>query len=307
MAALHAPVLADFAHDVTVVATSPVRADPLAGSFGMASWTRGLDEALATLPAPDAAIVVLPVDQLATATLALLRAGVRRVLIEKPACLWHDELAPVVAEAEQRDAFVAVAYNRRFFASVIEARRRIDDAGGVLSFSFEFTENAPRVAELATPAQIKARWLLANSSHVIDLAFHLGGWPSDWATRTTGALSWHPAGADFRGMGATDRGASFSYFADWRGPGRWGVELVLPNERLVLRPMEQLAVMPLGRFDLQPVEIADQLDRAFKPGLYRQMQAFLAETPAPELVTVAQQLRAVRDVYDRIACGKEKS
>ncbi|MEO0030558.1 MAG: hypothetical protein RIS94_316 [Pseudomonadota bacterium] len=301
MGALYAPVLADMGVDATVVATSLQRAAPLAAQFGMAAYGQGLDQAIRDLPLPDAAIVALPVDKLASAATALAQAGVPRVLLEKPGCLTGAELLPVIEAADRNGSFVAIGYNRRFFASVIEARRRIAAAGGALSFSFEFCEDAPRIAALPTTDTIKNNWVLANSSHVIDLAFHLCGTPAVLTCETRGTLPWHPRGADFRGMGETTTGARFSYFADWRGPGRWGLEIVLPDERLILRPMEKLVVMPRGRFDTLQVELDDTLDQAFKPGLYLQTRGFLDAAPDPALVTARQQLAAISDIHDRIA------
>lgn len=302
MAALHAKVLqAMDLPSVTIIATSATRAEPLAAAHDMAFFAGGLDQAIADLPAPDAAIIALPVDKLADAAHKLVLAGVKKVLVEKPGCLTAAELAPVVDAAATQGSFVAIAYNRRFFASVIEARRRIAAADRILSVNFEFCEDAPRIAALPTPAPIKDKWVLANSSHVIDLAFHLCGFPDTMTNTVTGTLPWHPAGADFRGMGVTQAGAQFSYYADWRGPGRWGMEIVLPEERLILRPMEELAVMPRGSFQAKVVEIDAQIDRDFKPGLYRQTEAFLADTPDPALVTARQQLEAITTVYAPIA------
>ncbi len=301
MAALHAAVLESMQVDVTVVATSATRAQPLAEKHSMRAYTHGLERALEDLPLPDAAVVALPVDKLAVAAEKLAAAGVRKILLEKPGGLTSDELLPVLTAAELTGSYVAIAYNRRFFASVIEARRRIGAAGNVLSVNFEFCEDAPRIAALPTPDRIKENWVLANSTHVIDLAFHLCGQPSEWTCDTKGSLSWHSRGADFRGFGQTVNGARFSYFADWRGPGRWGIEIILPDERLILRPMEKLAIMARGSFETLPVEIDDTLDKKFKPGLYLQMKAFLNEEPDANLVTVEQQLNAINCIYNRIA------
>jgi len=302
MAALHAKVLqAMDTAPVTIVATSETRAKPLAQNHNMAFFAGGLEQALADLPTPDAAIVALPVDKLAGAAQALVQAGVKKVLVEKPGCLTAAELALVVTAADRHDSFVAIAYNRRFFASVIEARKRIAAAERILSVNFEFCEDARRIEALPTPTPIKKKWVLANSSHVIDLAFHLCGWPQSMTNSVTGHLDWHPAGADFRGMGVTQQDAQFSYYADWRGPGRWGVEIVLPQERLILRPMEELTVMPRGSFQSTVVEIDNQIDRDFKPGLYRQTEAFLAQQLDPVLVTARQQLYAITDVYAPMA------
>lgn len=297
MAAFHAEVLAALGHPFTVVANSAERAAPLAERHGAGLSIGGLSQALLTLPRPDAAIVVLPVDRLAEAGLALIRAGVPRVLLEKPGALDAAGLAPLQDAVQDSGSAVFIAYNRRFMASVREARRRIRAAGQVLSFSFEFCEDSDRITALPTADAIKKCWLLANSSHVIDLAFHLCGRPMEWSYLTSGSLDWHHAAADFRGMGVTQSAARFSYFADWRGPGRWGIEIVLPTERLVLRPIEALSVIPRGSFTAKLVELDDRLDRSWKPGLYAQSEGFLAAVPDPDLVTLDEQIAMIRDVY----------
>lgn len=299
MAGFHAEVLRDLDHEVTIIATSATRAAPMAEKFGMKFSDQGLSGALDQMGPPDAAVVALPVDMLAQAALELLNGGVKKILLEKPGGLNENELANVSDLAREKCADVYIAYNRRFLSSTIEAKKRIAAAGGALSVAFEFCENSPRIEELPTPANIKAKWLIANSTHVIDMAFYMCGFPIDLQTKTVGALSWHPSGAYFSGQGETDQQTAFSYNADWRGPGRWGIEIVLPEERLVLRPIEQLQVMPKGKFQTEVVEVDDELDTRYKPGLYLQMQAFL--TDGAGLVTAQDQCDAIANVYNKIA------
>lgn len=53
---------------------------------------------------------------------------------------------------------------------------------------------------------------------------------------------------------------SFPNFADWEAPGRWGVEVLTRNNRLILRPMEHLQVTPLGSVKVEAVSLEDKLD-----------------------------------------------
>lgn len=213
--------------------------------------------------APDAAIVAVGVSELASVARSV-RA--KRLLVEKPVGL-------SLAQLKGLKGFVG--YNRRFYASTLKARELAAQDGGVLSFSFEFTELAGKVGASAHPAQVKERWLLANSTHVIDLAFHLGGEPAQLACFKAGKLPWHPAGSRYAGAGRTKTGALFSYQANWESAGRWGVELMTPKRRLVLRPLETLQEQALGSFELRPVPLDDAYDREYKPGLRRQVEAFL--------------------------------
>ena len=48
-----------------------------------------------------------------------------------------------------------------------------------------------------------------NSSHVIDLVFHLIGKPMDWNFWHSGTIDWHPSSSKFVGAGITDRNILF--------------------------------------------------------------------------------------------------
>ena len=295
MGAAHAAVLAALGQGFTVVANGRERAEALAAGFGQPFADGGIEGAARARGGyPDTAVVALPVDRLAAAAAQLVQGGTRHILLEKPGGLNLGELAGLDERARAAGARIALAYNRRFMASTLEARRRIAAAGGALSAAFEFTEIGSRIPA-STPAAIKERWALANSSHVVDLAFHLCGEPVALTAEHGGAgvLDWHPAAAHFRGFGSTDAGTAFSYLADWRGPGRWWVEIVLPTERLVMRPLERLQVVPAGRFEPEPVELDDALDRAYKPGLHAQMQAFLEADP--RMLDLSAHVRRLRD------------
>lgn len=227
-------------------------------------------------PVPDAAIVAVGVEALASTAITLLQAGVRRILLEKPGALSRAEIEALQAEARECNAEVIIAYNRRFFASALAAQQMIKEDGGVQSFSFEFTEWGHVIEGLTKAPGVKEAWLLGNSTHVIDLAFYLGGEPSELNVFTAGALSWHSSAAVFSGAGRTNCGALFSYQANWGAPGRWGVEILTSERRLIFRPMETLQVMKRGSVSIEPVAVDISLDQAFKPGLYEQTHRFLA-------------------------------
>ena len=50
----------------------------------------------------------------------------------------------------------------------------IAEDGGVTSFHFEFTEWSHQIQHLQKAPGVMDHWVLGNSSHVLDLAFHLG-------------------------------------------------------------------------------------------------------------------------------------
>jgi predicted dehydrogenase len=235
----------------------------------------GLANALIADNVPEKAIVAVGVEQLAPTAAELIRVGVKRIMVEKPAGLDLAEIESLNRIAEENGASVLLAYNRRFYGSVQQARQCIAEDGGVLSAQFEFTEWSHVIAPFVKGAGVKERWLLGNSTHVIDLAFHLIGRPVDWKCWHAGSIEWHPAAARFAGAGITEQNVMFSYLADWQAPGRWGLELLTAKRRLILRPMEQLQVTTLGTVKIEAMDPLDSLDQDYKPGLYRQTQAFL--------------------------------
>jgi predicted dehydrogenase len=204
----------------------------------------------------------------------------------------------VADEAERAGARVIVGYNRRFFASTRRAREIIAEDGGVTSFTFEFTEWSHEIEGLLQPPVVKHNWLLANSSHVIDLAFFLGGGPTKLHAQVAGDLSWHPSAAVFTGSGVSASGALFSYHANWAAPGRWGVEILTRKRRLIFRPIEKLQLMKIASVAITEEAIDDALDKEFKPGLYRQVEAFISGNDA-DLQPIRAQHAACKH-YDAI-------
>lgn len=271
----YAKVLMALGKPYTVVARSGQNAAALYGLGAIEVVVGGLDAYLQTGPvAPEQAIVAVNLEELSKITKSLLEYGVKSIFVEKPGFLYPEEILSVADCAKRHSANVFLAYNRRFFASTIAAEKIIEEDGGVSSFNFEFTEWGFKIETLPYSKDVFENWMYANSTHVIDLAFFLGGFPKEITCFSTGALSWHKP-AVFAGAGISNTGAMFSYQANWNAPGRWGVEILTPLHRLYLRPMETLQVQQKGSITIEPVEIDDELDKKFKPGFYLETKAFI--------------------------------
>ncbi|MDO8319261.1 Gfo/Idh/MocA family protein [Rhodoferax sp.] len=238
-----------------------------------------------TLPAT--AVVAVSEAQLGQVVLQLIERGVKSILVEKPGAGTPTELRVIADAAAKAGCDVRVAYNRRFHASTQAAQRIIEEDGGVNTFHFEFTEWSHRIEPITKEPGVKEEWFFHNSSHVVDLAFYLGGWPKEMKSWSAGSLSWHPH-ARYAGAGISDKGALFSYIADWQGPGRWGVEVITSKHRLILKPLEKLQIQKIGSIAVDPIEIDDSVDTSYKPGFFRQVQAFLYN-PA-ELLSIQEQV-----------------
>ena len=306
MAIDYARVLGALGADWFAVGRGAASAERFAAEIGKAPMRGGLGAFLrdARGTIADAAIVALPIPELAGAAQALVGAGVKRLLVEKPAGLDFNEIRALTGFAEASGAEIYVAYNRRYMASTREAARMIADDGGVTSFQFEFTEVAERIVSSGKDPRVLAQWFLGNSSHVIDLAFHLAGAPAQLYAQASGRLNWHPAGAVFTGAGTTRDGVPFSYHADWSSAGRWGVDIRTARRRLILQPLEQLKMQMKGSFAIEDMTLDDELDRNFKPGLYRQSADFLAGTKG-RLQTIAAHARTA-EIMNAMRAGASR-
>jgi predicted dehydrogenase len=120
---------------------------------------------------PDYAIIAVNVVDLYETCLVLLKRGIKKILIEKPAALFPGQINGLSEMSSSIGSEIYVAYNRRFCESVLEAGRIIESDGGLLSMNFEFTEWSDKVEVFDTDQLEKERWFLSNSSHVADLAF----------------------------------------------------------------------------------------------------------------------------------------
>jgi len=304
MAVDYAKVLNALDVPIIVIGRGSASSKTFSEKAGLPVYSGGLDAFLASAPRlPEAAIVAVGVEGLAATTKRLLEFGVRRILVEKPGALHQHELLDLAAAATARSAEIIIAYNRRMYASTLHAQLLIQEDGGVQSMNFEFTEWGHVIQGLHKADGVKSAWLLGNSTHVIDLAFYLGGMPVDMHSYTSGGLDWHPSSAVFAGAGLTDRNVLFSYQANWGAPGRWSVEVLTANYRLVFRPMESLQIIKKGSVTVEPVPLNDQMDKAFKPGLYEQVNRFV-HLKTDGLCTLKEQL-AHWPLFTRIAGYKQ--
>lgn len=244
--------------------------------FSMPVFIGGLEKALEMeSKCPEYAIVAVGVDQLLNSCLRLIEFGVKNILVEKPAGLNSREIKEMCDKAKDNNSKVFVAYNRRFYSSTLKAQEIIKEDGGVTSFNFEFTEWSHKIKTLTKLQEVLDAWFLANSTHVIDLAFFLGGTPKEMSCYISGATDWYTKASTFSGAGITNDNALFSYQANWEGPGRWGVELITRKHRLIFKPMEKLQIQEIGSIEINGVDISDELDHQYKPGLYLQVKSFL--------------------------------
>lgn len=296
----YAKVLAALKKPFMVIGRGPVSSKEFEHNTGVAVIQGGITQFLQSTPnRPTHAIVSVSVENISDVLQQLIAYDVPLILVEKPGCLDKEELDATRALCNQHSCKVFIAYNRRFYVSVQEANRLIDNDGGVSSFTFEFTEWPHVIEKTGHPALVKQQWFLANSSHVVDLAFYLGGKPQSIECFTSGSLAWHSSAAVFAGAGITKKNVPFSYHSNWASAGRWSVEILTAKRRLIFRPMERLQQQTIGSVEVQPVDLDYQIDTDFKAGLFRQVASFLNDDFS-DFCTLQEQCEMIR-IYNKIA------
>jgi predicted dehydrogenase len=272
----YSKVLKEFDYEVVVIGRGEISAAEFKKETGLDVVTGGLRKWLGeNKVCLDKAIVAVTENLLGQATLELLEAGYKDILVEKPGGLNFSDIEHVHKIAKDKNAKVYVGYNRRFFASTIKAQELIKEDGGVTSFNFEFTEWGHVIKDYPKADGVWDEWFIQNSSHVVDMAFYLGGMPKDIKGFISGGSDWHPKASVFAGAGVSENGALFSYNANWESAGRWWVEILTEKRRLIMKPMEELRVQMKGSIAVEKIDIEDEFDIKFKPGLYKQVEAYL--------------------------------
>lgn len=296
----YAKVLKSLGKEFVCIGRGEKKAKEFTEVTGIEAKVGGLDAFLPTNPAAaEAAIVAVNTQFLAATNVALMRYGVKRIFCEKPGFWDPEEIEEVEAVRKEYGAEVYLAYNRRFYAATLAAEKVIEDDGGLLSFNFEFTEWAHLFDKMDVPRAHLATLFFTNSTHVVDLAFFLGGNPVEMSCYGKDANAWAKP-VNFAGAGKTDKDVLFSYNANWNAPGRWAVELLTAKHRIYLKPLEQLQLQDKGSVKVYPVEIDDHLDKEFKPGFYLETKAFL-EGNTTRLCSLQQQVEHVKNIYMKMA------
>ena len=247
-------------------------------------------------------------DFLHPVNLHLLNHGAKNILCEKPGALYLKDLRESANLAAQLNTSILIAYNRRFYASVDKLVELASDDGGVESFYFDFTEWEEQWKNHTTSEQILLNLFIMNSLHVVDLAFYIGGIPKKLKSFVSGYSDWHQKAMIFSGAGITTKKAIFSYNANWGSAGRWGIEVNSKNFKYILRPLEELRIMKKTtastiHISVEKLNIDDNLDIRFKPGIYNQTLYFLKNIKSKKFIDIHEHSNNIANFYMNILKG----
>ncbi|OYU81524.1 MAG: myo-inositol 2-dehydrogenase [Flavobacterium sp. BFFFF1] len=300
MAVDYASVLSAFSKVPTVIGRGETSAAVFEAKTGIKPMLGGVEKYLDSNSCEgDLAIIATGTEALMPTLLQLVRSGVKKILIEKPAAISIEELLENSEKLMPFSDSVFIAYNRRFYASVIETIKLIEEDGGLRSMSFEFTEWAHRIEPLQKAPGVKENWFFANSTHVVDLAFFIAGKPKEWSCFSgSGAITWH-AKTNFAGAGITEKDVLFSYLSNWESAGRWSLELLTANRRIYLKPLEEILIQQKGSVNIEKHTFDDAMDKDFKPGLFKQVEAFFSAGNS-SMISLKEHMAQSKDVFQKI-------
>jgi predicted dehydrogenase len=218
----------------------------------------------------DAAIIACGHHHTVELAKLVLSTG-RPCLIEKPVGFSATETGSVLAAAENAGTWGMVAVNRRFYSIITEAKRLLEWAGGLRSIRVEHTEWMHQASQWGLAEDILDRYLYINGIHLIDTMCYLAGVPVDLST----VVRQFPGRRNaYDAMFRFPSGVIGHYSGQWYAPGRWALDLCAEDLRITFPTMEQAIIQRTGS-EPEPLSL-DELDQKFKPGFYRQMEAFLA-------------------------------
>ena len=287
--------------DVTAIGRSPKEDWPIP------VYDKGLDAYIDSVEShiPEYAIVAVDESQLYSVAKKLITKGVKNILLEKPGAINKKQIKDLERISTSMKCNLFIAYNRRFYQSVQKCKEKINQAKGPINVNFSFTEWTHAIDFSSYSKEELEKFVLCNSSHIPDTVFYLAGKPKELSCQTTGSLEWHPAASIFQGSGVTERGVLINYNANWKSAGRWSIEICLPQEILILRPLEKLHIQSKGSLDVVEYKLHNEsIDIDFKAGLYEEVKSFL--TSQINLCTISEQVENFKWFY-KIANYKNES
>lgn len=279
MAREYLKVLACLGNEVIIVGRSDEKIQALKRDYpNFEYFSGGLNKFLEQhSDIPEFAINAASINQLRSTSILLMDAGVKYIMLEKPGELTLSGLNEIKLKSIECSADVVIAYNRRYYSSISVLKEQVEIDGGITSAHFEFTEWIHTIDPNIYDSEALKKWIISNSSHVIDTVFSLIGIPKEINAFVGGkdAIAWHPSGSIFIGSGISENNIPFTYHSNWEGPGRWAIEISTRKRRFFLKPMEKLQQQVKGAVQIIDIDLEDQLDKDFKSGLYMQTKSFL--------------------------------
>lgn len=235
---------------------------------------------------PQYLIIAVQADLLQEIALVAIKFDIKKILLEKPGSLNKKGLLSLQKEAQSKKANIFIAYNRRFYKSVDYVKKAITEDEGISNLFFDFSELTYKIDKTKKSQKILDHWIVANSSHVIDLAFHVAGFPLKLDSNVSSLQKWNNKPVVFSGSGKLHNGALFSYSSNWKSAGRWKLEFTTKKRKFLLEPLEEIKEKKIGDMIFKEIQIEET---QFKTGLEKMLIKFM-QSETLNFCAIPQQL-----------------
>lgn len=257
----------DWIEPIGITSRTREKAQQLASEYGISICADDIDLLIKKI-SPDALLVLVSADQIFTVVSKAIPYKLP-LFIEKPPGLTPDDTKNLVELAQKYSVYTMVGFNRRYYSIFHKGIKIILEHGPLMGVLIEGHERIWLRPE-QLPEYIRSNWIFANATHTIDLLRFFGGEPEkvmSLAHRYTEAR-----GDQFATIIEFESGAIGNYCAHWYSPGGWRVVLFGEGVTVEFSPLET-GFWTDKNFKTYKIE-PDEVDRLYKPGFYRQMEAF---------------------------------
>ena len=220
---------------------------------------------------PDAIFCLVNAPNLYSVAVQLIPYGIP-ILLEKPPGLRSEQTRHLAQLAEEHRTNVMVALNRRFYDVVKQAKRIIEQSGGLLGMRMDGFERFHWMKENGFSPSVLEGLLYTNTVHCIDLIRHYAG----NIVSTTSFRNLHseqPHSHRFAALLTSDRNVPITFQAYWHAVGNWCYELYVPDGKIRFANLETAMWERRG---VEPVALQPSaIDLEAKPGFVEQLSYFV--------------------------------
>lgn len=271
------------------------KCETMAAEFGIG----GVYDSIADLyDKTKADIVVITVSVAAIEKTAAEAAAYPWVLfLEKPAALSVAGARELIKVIEKNNRTAYAAMNRRFLGSTFTTAEALAKEPGKRFIYVQDEQPLARILKIHShPPEVAAKWMYANSIHLIDYFTLLGrGNVSDVKVLEP----WKGVEDTFSVIAhiSFDSGDTGIYECQWQSTGPWAVTVSTGNSRFEMKPLESTRYQVIGHRKWTEAP-QDPIDADFKPGFRRQAMGVI--NAARGLPSTALRLQDVMPTFELI-------
>jgi predicted dehydrogenase len=250
-----------------ITSRTKLKAEELAKTYAIKQVYDNIDD-LVEKYAPDGLMILVSANQIFDVTKKLIPTNIP-LFIEKPPGLTTEQTTILAEIADKNRTKNMVGYNRRYYSIFHKGLKIVKEHGKLLGVAVEGHERFWTIAKKINE-KVRPYWIYANSTHTIDLLRFFGGEPSSVHALKHSHVEKN--GDQFATVIEFQSGALGNYISHWYSPGGWSVRLFGEGVTVEYKPLER-GVWIDTNFNYHEI-VPDEVDLNYKPGFYRQMEAF---------------------------------